>query len=65
LISTAIGVIFKIILTCVVKVKFHYAILVAYLVVDLQRAGIWPITSSEPVGLRQVCDQPWTCLRPG
>ena len=27
-----------------VKAKFHYAILVADLVADLQRAGIWPIT---------------------
>ena len=25
-------------------VKFHYAILVADLVADLQRTGIWPIT---------------------
>ena len=24
--------------------KFHYAVLVADLVADLQRAGIWPIT---------------------
>jgi len=26
------------------EAKFHYAILVADLVADLQRAGIWPIT---------------------
>jgi len=26
------------------QAKFHYAILVADLVADLQRAGIWPIT---------------------
>ena len=34
----------------VLKAKFHYAVLVAEgprLVADLQRAGIWPITSSE------------------
>ena len=28
------------------KAKFHYAILLANLVADLQLAGIWPITRS-------------------
>ena len=41
-------------------------------VADLLRAGIWPIIYSwlaaswhQLAGLRQVCDQPRTCLRPG
>jgi len=55
-----------------IKSKFHYAILVAHRSEAGRRpAASWEfglsrtilLASSKLAGLRQVCDQPWTCLR--
>jgi len=53
-----------------IKAKFHYVILLAVRSEAGRRpAASWNLAchalSSSLAGLRQVCDQPRTCLRPG